>query len=86
MPRSDHRKRRCCWIVFALLLMSCQQPDATSGSTRTPPSSEPSALARVTLRPDFADAVMTLVNHERTAAGCPALTPNDTLNPGGSCI
>src|SRR5437764_758886 len=69
----------CRWIVLALLLMSCQQSDATSGSARTPASAEPSALARMTLHPDFADMVIPLVNHERAAAGCPALTPNNTL-------
>jgi uncharacterized protein YkwD len=79
MPHSDRLKRRCCWILLALLLMSCQQRDMTSGSTRTLSSAEPSALARVTPHPDFADTVITLVNHERTAAGCPALTPSDTL-------
>jgi uncharacterized protein YkwD len=79
MPHSDHLKRRYRWIVLALLLISCQQSDVTSGSTRTPASAEPSAPARVTPHPDFADTVMTLVNDERTAAGCPALTPNDTL-------
>jgi uncharacterized protein YkwD len=79
MPSSDHLKRSCCWIVLVLLLMSCQQRDATSGSTRTPASAEPAVPARVTPHPDFADTVMTLVNHERVAAGCPALTPNDTL-------
>jgi len=66
-------------IVLILLLMSCQQRDVTSGSTRTPVSAERSAPARVTPHPDFADTVMALVNHERTAARCPALTPNDTL-------
>ena len=79
MPHSDRLKRRYCWLVLALLLMSCQQPDATRGSVRTPALAAPSALARVTPHPDFADTVITLVNHERTAAGCPALTPNETL-------
>jgi uncharacterized protein YkwD len=79
MPPSYHLKRRCCWILLAVLLMSCQQLAATSGSTRTPAPAEPSALARATPHPDFADTVMTLVNHARMAAGCPALTPNETL-------
>jgi uncharacterized protein YkwD len=79
MPHSHRLIRRCCWIVLALLLMSCQQRDVTSGSTRTPSSAEPSALAHMTPHPDFVDTVITLVNHERTAAGCPALAPNDTL-------
>jgi uncharacterized protein YkwD len=79
MSHSDRLIRRCFWIVFALLLVGCQQCDVTSGSTRTPSSTEPSASARVTPHPDFADTVITLINHERTAAGCPALTPNDTL-------
>jgi uncharacterized protein YkwD len=79
MPHSDRLIHRCCWIVLALLLVGCQQPDATSGSTRTPASAEPSAQSRVTPHPDFADMVITLVNRERTTAGCPALTPNDTL-------
>ena len=79
MPHNDRLKWRCCWLVLALLLMSCQQRDATSGSTRTPASVEPPATARVTPHPAFADTVITLVNQERTAAGCPALTPNDTL-------
>src|SRR5262245_52445002 len=79
MPHSDRLIQRCCWIVVVLLLVGCQQPDVTSGSTRTPSSVEPSAPARVTPHPDFADTVITLVNHERTAAGCPALTPNETL-------
>ena len=78
MTHSDRLVRRCCWIVLALLLVGCQQPDVTSGS-RTPSSAEPSAQARVTPHLDFADTVITLVNHERTAAGCPALTSNDTL-------
>jgi uncharacterized protein YkwD len=46
---------------------------------RTPSSAEPSTSARVTAHPDFADTVITLVNHERTTAGCPALTPNEAL-------
>jgi uncharacterized protein YkwD len=76
---SDRLIRRCCWIVLALLLFGCQQRDVTIGSTRTPSSAEPPAPARVTAHPDFADTVITLVNHERTAAGCPGLTPNQTL-------
>jgi uncharacterized protein YkwD len=79
MLQSHRLKRRYCWLVLALLVMSCQQRAATSGSTRTPASAEPSALARVTPHPDFADTVITLVNQERAAAGCSALTPNDTL-------
>ncbi len=79
MPPCDRLKRRCWWIVLALLLMSCQQRDATSGTTRTPALAEPAAPARVTPHPDFADTVLTRVNHERTAAGCLALIPNDTL-------
>lgn len=79
MPHSDRLKRRYCWLVLALLLMSCQRRDVTSGSARISASAAPSAQARVTLHPDFADSVITLVNRERTAAGCPALTPNDTL-------
>jgi len=51
----------------------------TSRSTRTLAPAEQSALARVTPHPDFADTVMALVNQERTAAACPALTPNETL-------
>jgi uncharacterized protein YkwD len=80
MTQTDRLKRSYCWIVLALLLMRCQQSDATSGSARTPASAESSALARVTPHPDFAATVITLVNHERAAAGCPALTPNDTLD------
>ena len=79
MTQTDRLKRRYGWLVLALLLMSCQQSDATSGSARTPASADPSALARVTPHPDFAETVITLVNHERAAAGCLALTPNDTL-------
>jgi hypothetical protein len=79
MLHSDRLTRRCCWIVLALLLMSCQQRDVTSGSTRTPASAEPSALARVTPHPDFADTVITLVNQERTAAGCPDVCYPDAV-------
>src|SRR5215813_6092233 len=79
MLQSYHLKQSCCCIVLVLLLMSCQQPDVTSSSTRTPASAQPTALARVTPHPDFADMVITLVNRERTTAGCPALIPNDTL-------
>jgi uncharacterized protein YkwD len=79
MSHSDRLIRRCCWIGLALLLMSCQQSDATSSATRTPSSAEPSALARVKPHPDFADTVITLVNYERTAVRCPALTSNETL-------
>jgi uncharacterized protein YkwD len=69
----------CCGIALAFLLMSCQQRGTMSAPTRTSPSVEPSAPARVTPHRDFAETVMTLVNRERTAAGCPALTPHDTL-------
>jgi uncharacterized protein YkwD len=79
MHHSDRLKRRCCWIVLALLLISCQQRDATSGSTPTPSSTELSTSARVIPHPDFAESVITLVNHERTTAGCRALTPKQTL-------
>jgi len=65
--------------MLVLLLMSCQQPDVTSGSVRTPAPAQPSAPARVTPHPEFVDMVITLVNRERTTAGCPALTPNETL-------
>lgn len=79
MLQIDHIKRRCCWVTLALVLMGCQPRAATSSPTRTSPALEPSALARVTPHPDFADTVMTLVNRERTAAGCLALTPHDAL-------
>ena len=78
MRHSDRLKRSYCWIVLALLLISCQQRDVTSGSTGTPSSAEPSTSASVTPHPDFAESVITLVNQERTTAGCPALTRNKT--------
>jgi uncharacterized protein YkwD len=79
MAHIDSVKPRCCWIMLILLLMGCQQPNVTIGSTRTSASAEPSAPAGVIPHPDFADTVMTLINRERMAAGCSALAPNDTL-------
>lgn len=66
-------------FLLAMLLACC----GDNGTTRVPASttvSTPSAgEEQLTPLPDVASTVITLVNRERTAAGCPELTPNPAL-------